>query len=269
MRGPLREAYELFDAIFARNAEDARRLEEFGVSGDKIEVTGDSKADAIIARRDAASDELPGLSALLAIDPEDAVFVAGSTHEGEDEVVLAAYGNLKNILSPRRARLIIAPRHPERAHAVAGLAKMAKNAGRVSLFSELRALCKPSMRGEGEPADIVVVDEIGILYGLYGLAAAAFIGGSLAPMGGQNILEPASWGVPVLHGPYMDDFAEPTRELDETGAAYRVDGAEAMELLWGRAARGELPEVLPSDGYFARQSGAARRSWDRIEKFLL
>ncbi|MDR3254195.1 MAG: 3-deoxy-D-manno-octulosonic acid transferase [Synergistaceae bacterium] len=256
MKSAIREAYELFDMILARSDEDARRIAAIGVSAAKIRVTGDSKIDAIIERRETASGELPLLAKRLSLGKEP-VFVAGSTRKGEDEVVLRAFAGLRSGPDTKGARLIIAPRHPEMA---AAIAKMASATGRVSLFSEL---------GEGEAPEIIVVDVIGALYGLYGLATAVFVGGSLVPSGGQNILEPASWGIPILHGPYMDDFAEPTAELDAFGAAYRVERAEDIEILWRGAALGALPDSSAiCTEYFASRSGAATRAWIYLERYL-
>ncbi|MDR1886056.1 MAG: 3-deoxy-D-manno-octulosonic acid transferase [Synergistaceae bacterium] len=261
-RGALREAYGLFDLILARGEEDGRRFEVLGADPGAIHVTGDCKVDAIIQRREAASEKIPALLEKLSrgFSGRASFFVAGSTHEGEDEAVIAAFREFRREAPPAGSMLIVAPRHPERAEAVAA---MAGSQFRVAMFSSL------TNRDSPEPPDIVIVDEIGALYDLYGVADAAFVGGSLVPKGGQNILEPASWGTPILHGPHMEDFAAPTAELDSLGAAHEVKCASEIASLWRKAALGELrPSAAAGRDYLASRSGAARRSWELVLPLL-
>ena len=260
----LKETYSLFDRIFARTTEDAERMYNMGIEEELIHVAGDCKVDAVMARRAAAADRVPRLREKLLLSGAEPCFVAGSTHSGEDEIVLEAFSRLRSGAdAPEGARLIIAPRHPERAAAVL---ELAKNHGSASLFSELDGT---GQKNQKDAPDIVVVDVIGVLFELYGLALSVFIGGSIVPSGGQNILEPASWGVPILHGPHMDDFAEPTARLDEDSCAYEVHSASEMESLWRRAARGELPDAVEGGAaYFADNSGASLSIWNHIERYL-
>lgn len=262
VHGLARLGYDLFDGILARGEEDARRLCMMGLREEKIHVVGDCKVDAIVARRAEADVRLPSLKKRLMLDEASPLFVAGSTHEGEEAVVLEAFSRLVSLGGVLAgARLVVAPRHPERAEAVA--ARSAKY-GRTVLFSRLGDL-----KGEETAPSIVVVDEIGVLFDLYGLAMSAFVGGSLVPRGGQNILEPAIWGIPVLHGPYMDDFAEPAARLDEDGRAYPIVSAEELAVLWRRAFEGTLSGGrAPERGYFSERSGAAERTWAYLQRHL-
>lgn len=261
-RSVLGEMYSLFDAIYARSDADAERLTALGADAANVFVAGDFKIDAILKRRDEASAQADALNSLLTGGGERTIFVAGSTHEGEDEILLDAFAevageNHQNILA-------IAPRHPERAAEVAALA--ADRGFNAVLLSELR------QREASGYSNVVVVDEIGVLYGLYGVAASAFIGGSLVPKGGQNILEPASWGIPVLHGPHMDDFAEAAAELDASQAAFEVRTAEDIAAHWRRAAEPSAltePVDLARIAYFSRNAGAAKRAWRDMGRFLL
>jgi 3-deoxy-D-manno-octulosonic-acid transferase len=247
----------MYDLILARGDEDARRLRAIGVDMKKVLVNGDVKVDAITEQRAACSKMLPGIASRVSLGGGP-MFVAGSTHEGEDEALIRAFLGIKSS-GVRGAMLAIAPRHPGRSRAVL---EMAGRGGRAALFSELSG-------GESPPPEIVIIDTIGPLYGFYGIAACAFIGGSLVPKGGQNILEPASWGVPVLHGPFMEDFAAPTAELDALGASYRVNGHEDIEALWRKAMLGELPDPsVHCAEYFSRKSGAAARAWAHLERYL-
>lgn len=260
LKGLLKEAYGLFDCILARSDGDAHRLLALGVAESRVHTAGDCKIDAIIERRKAVLPLLPSLRGKLSIHEHSPCFVAGSTHPGEEEIVLEAFAGLRNSSDAlREARLILAPRHPERAGDVRA---MAEKTGRTELFSSL-------MEESGNTgASIIIVDVIGVLFQLYALASSVFIGGSLVPKGGQNILEPAIWGTPVLHGPYMEDFAGPTSELDALGAAWPVCNAAEIETLWRKAWTGDLPGASGSDAYFSTRSGASEKSWQYMKKYL-
>lgn len=250
-RAWMRAAYSLFDEILPRSEEDARRLVEIGVADDVIGEPGDAKIDAALERRAASEDEARDAARIMRAGSRPCL-VAASTHDGEERASLDAYSAIGGAGSG--AALVIVPRHPERA---AQAAELAREHGRVALWSSLS-----SGEDRGEP-DIIVVDVIGVLFAIYASAAAVFIGGSIAPRGGQNILEPAAWGVPICHGPHMEDFSAPTRELDACGAAVEVDGADGIAAHWRASlASARAPRGLPS--YFEHNVGAAARIWGRI-----
>jgi len=141
------------------------------------------------------------------------VWVAGSTHAGEEALVLAAHAEL-----PPDVLLLLVPRHPERFDAVAQLLaqggwKFARRSGGAPPDAEVR---------------VVLVDSVGVLAALYAAADAAFVGGSLVPIGGHNLLEPAALGVPVLTGPFTANGREIAQLLLSQGAALQV--ADAREL---------------------------------------
>lgn len=244
--------YSLFTELYLRDEEDARRLAAVGVDEKKLHVLGDSKVDALLARKNAAARD--GWREKFGA-PERPIFIAGSTHTGEDEKVIAAFG----ILRKKRpdARLVIAPRHPERAGAVA------------SLVPEKYITMRLSTLAEGW--DVLIIDKIGVLFDIYGVACSAFVGGSFADKGGQNILEPFSWGVPVQYGPHMEDFAQASRAFLAMGAAAQVADEEELAGVWSRLAAdsgdGERWRRLSRD-YFARSCGASMRTWKLIKKYL-
>ena len=246
-----RELYELFTNIFLRDERDAERLRGIGVAESSLRVFGDSKIDALLARRNPASRDswIERLG-----QPERRIFMAGSTHEGEDEKVMEAFDILR--ASDPKARLIIAPRHPERAAEVEKLAACKYEVCRASrIFSGW---------------DVLVVDKIGVLFDLYGVSTAAFVGGSFADKGGQNILEPVSWGVPVQYGPHMEDFAAASAEFLRMGIASQVsDGAE-LGRIWTDIVQNSDNDIKYkqiSKDYFARTAGAAAKTWNEIIKF--
>ncbi|MEL6430439.1 MAG: glycosyltransferase N-terminal domain-containing protein [Planctomycetota bacterium] len=199
----------------------------------RVVVTGNVKPDGMRVREssltDAAFHDLSRDAGLGGTSPtERLVFVAGSTHEDEE---------LRFVRAARRvdpaARLIVVPRHPERSPSVqAALAAELPEDAAPELLSEVRE--------RGTPGDVhrpLIVDRIGVLERLYGLADVVFIGGSLVPHGGQNMMEPAAQGRPVLYGPHVDNFLVETRALEAAGAARRVADDAELERALGELAR--------------------------------
>lgn len=246
-----KEAYSLYTHLYMRSEEDAERLRAVGVPGGKLSVMGDSKTDALIARKDENMrrhwQELFG-------SPERPIFIAGSTHTGEDEIAYAAFETVRK--SVPGARLIIAPRHPERAARVKALAPEGL---KTALLSEYQ-----------EGWDALIIDSIGVLFELYGTARAAFVGGSFADKGGQNILEPFLWGTPVQFGPHTEDFAQAARAFISMGAARRVNGEDELAEAWTAAADGKASGRLAglSREYFGASRGASARAWDAVKNIL-
>ena len=150
------------------------------------------------------------------------------------------------------ARLILVPRHPERGSAVLALAEAAAPA---ALWTS----------GERD-RDILVVDRIGVLFDLYGIADSAFIGGSLVDKGGQNIMEPASFGIPFSHGPFMRDFVDSAKDLGERGVARQVADAGEIAAHWVESMNPEMREKARcgAESYFSALGGAVEESLDKI-----
>ncbi len=225
--------------VAAQSPADAERFAEIGVADSRIAITGNLKYDLEPPAVDA--DEIRRSIGCPADRP---IWVAGSTAEGEDAVVLEAFAALR-----RRhpdLLLILAPRHPERAESVAGLAR---DAGwNVAAWSRL------GDRRDGPPLpDLLLVDSVGQLSGLYAAAQVAFVGGSLVPRGGHNLLEPAGYGVPVLFGPHTHHVAEPAEALLAAGGAVRVTDAATL--------------VAAIDGWLTER-GAGRRAGERARGVL-
>ena len=198
----------------------------------------------------------------LGIAPGQEVLVAGSTHDGEEAVILEVYRKLLEIRPG--FKLILVPRHIERGEAVAQMVRQAGFADCIAM-SEIRA----GRRRREER--VVLVDVIGELYKVYSLATVVFCGGSLVPKGGQNILEAAAWGKVVFYGPFMDDFRDERALLEDAGAGIAVrTGEELFEKI------GELlanPDLLRRRGEAGRRAvaaskGAAERYADLIAEVL-
>lgn len=203
-------------SLFAVQTEaEAERLRSLGARAETVEVTGSIKFDLTIdPQLLLRATELRGQWQAT----ERPVWIAASTHEGEDEVVLAAHQQL--LASHPDALLILVPRHPERFNSVFELCKQQG-------FATVR-------RSSGEPVtadtSVLLGDTMGELLFLYALADSAFVGGSLVPNGGHNLLEPAALAKPVLSGPHLFNFLEIAAQLRSAGALAEVDDAQGLAL---------------------------------------
>ncbi len=249
-----------YDLIAAGTSQDYERLQAMGLDPGKLHLTGNLKCDRLLQGRDEAqAREFQGLlhGAGAASAEAEPVWLAASTHPGEEEMVLAAYQRLRG---PDPALLLVlAPRHPERAAALADL--LARCDLSFHLWSRLRAGL------ETRRSPVVLVDTIGDLFSLYGAADLAFVGGSLVPHGGQNILEPAAWGLAPIYGPNLQNFIWARAILETAGAGITV--TDAASLAEAAASLLRKPEPRRDLGARARAAltphqGAARRQAELI-----
>jgi len=205
-------ALNTFSRLYPQSASDAELLRKLGVNQDKLAEPGNLKFDA--ARMSGRSANLEQLRAKLTIQEGERVLVAGSTHEGEEVILGAVFAQLRQSLPG--LKLLVAPRHPHRAEEVR----------RVFLRDPLQVVFFSSL--PQERFDVAVVDEFGVLGSLYEFGDIAYVGGSLVPKGGQNPVEPAAVGKPVLFGPDMRDFSEVADLMLKEGGAIRVKTAEEL-----------------------------------------
>ncbi|MBF0295729.1 MAG: 3-deoxy-D-manno-octulosonic acid transferase [Magnetococcales bacterium] len=234
---------------------DAQRLIAMGASPHRVAVTGNIKYDQALRPPD--PERQAQLDARLPA-PGAPVWIAASTHPGEEEILLEVFARLAG--HPSAPRLILVPRHPERTREVAALLRRRQLA--FQLFS---ATC-----GSWE-SPVLLVDEIGWLAVLYRLAHLVFIGGTLVPHGGQNMLEAAAWGAPILMGPATFNFREIADQLLQAGGAALVHDADELHariitLL-------ETPEQRQRMGEAARSvipanAGALERTLAAIEALM-
>jgi 3-deoxy-D-manno-octulosonic-acid transferase len=219
---------------------DAERIIRMGAPPDRVYVTGNTKFDAAFA------DPEPGIEGTvrsnLDIPATAKVIVAGSTHPGEHETVLEAFYTLLQDFSD--LLLILVPRHVEK---VPRLLASMQERGMPQPF--LRSAVSNGERRNGR--SVIVVDTTGELFSMYSVADIVFIGGSLVPKGGQNILEPAAWGKPVLFGPSMEDFRDAKNAFLKVGCGFQVrDCAELQAAM----------RKLLSDPVYARACGERGRA---------
>ncbi len=251
---------DYFEIVAAGSPLDFTRFASLGLSPPRLNLTGNLKVDRLFKPRQDGSQPPEKFAAYLKGGGAP-VFLAASTHPGEEEVIMAAYHKL---LSPYPALLLVlAPRHPERA---ADLGRLLDQRG---LPHQFWSRIKSGQEPRRQP--VVLIDTIGDLFALYGLADAAFVGGSLIPHGGQNILEPAAWGLAPLYGPHLTNFRWAQSLLEEAGAGLTVRDAPSL----AAAVQNLLdhPETRRSLGDQARAAltphqGAARRTAELIVRLV-
>ncbi len=239
-------------SIGAQTPEDAGRFVALGAAESRVRVTGNVKFDLEIpASVVAAGRELRGGCA-----PGRPVWIAGSTHEGEETAALAAHATIRS--RHPSALLLLVPRHPQRFEAVRALLT---KSGRTCAKRSSGAL--PSVQDE-----VYLVDTIGELQMFYAAADVAFVGGSLVPVGGHSLLEPALLGLPVIAGPWTQNAREVAELLARAGALATVrDGdqlaARVIECF-------DDPDGARADGAKGRDAVAANRgAVDRVVEMVL
>lgn len=205
-----------FAGICTQSMADAERFRSLGVPSGRITVTGNIKFEQ--AGQFMPAPEIENLQRSIHIQPSQKVILAGSTHKGEEAILLEVFTKMKKEFS--KLLLIVAPRDPERAGSVQ---RIFESAGfHTVLMRKLDKIAPDST------FDVIVVDALGVLKKLYALADVAFVGGSLVACGGHNPLEPAVFCKPVIFGHDMSDFAEISNMLVAAGGAFRVQDAESL-----------------------------------------
>jgi 3-deoxy-D-manno-octulosonic-acid transferase len=247
------------ERFLAQTPEDAARLGEMGAPEGSVEVTGNLKYDA---EQPVFGPFGVWLEEQMRRQERWPVVVAGSVVAEEEEAVLAAYDILQR--QWRHALLILAPRKPDRFEAAAAIATAdGWHAVRRSTIDFAAPL--------DENADVIVLDTIGELAGLYLLADAAFVGGSLVPAGGHNILEPAWFAKPPVFGPSMENFRDMAAQFLSAQAAVQVSSGPQLGAVWVQLIQNNtLRERMGKAALqlSERNRGATARSLDRIAEVL-
>jgi 3-deoxy-D-manno-octulosonic-acid transferase len=257
----LKPTLSRLDLVAAQSEEYADRFVALGAEPRRVRATGSIKYDGL--ESDRGNARTIALRQALGLTTSEIVFVAGSTMEGEEEAALDAYRTLRP--EHRGLRLVLVPRHPERFDAVAALIAARGEPG----WRRSRGV--PAPRG-AEPPPVLLVDTVGELSAVWGLADVAYVGGSLrSGRGGQNMMEPAAYGASVMFGTHTENFREATERLLAAGAARRIASAE--ELIAGLRADLDDPEAAHERGQAARrlvlaQNGAASRTASALEELI-
>jgi 3-deoxy-D-manno-octulosonic-acid transferase len=252
----------------ARSKADACRFLELGIDEERVLVTGNIKYDSLPVEE--CPEERERLSRLFNIGPDDLVLVGGSTHPGEEEILLRVFKTLKPEL--QNLRLILVPRHIERVPEVeetvvaSGLPYLKRS--KLS-FGETDESNKKVIPSESE--SIIIVDTVGELEHIYSLAHCVFVGKSLKGVGGQNVMEPAGLGRPIIFGPHTENFLEESNLLLESGGARKVNNeGELLEAVRDSLTCRQLAEAM---GQRAREAvlkhrGATQRSINVLKRLI-
>jgi len=251
--GPL---FKTFGYIVMQTVADARKVERLGVSADRLLDLGNLKYGVLAESADQEGKGKDGSGPAAFGRAAKYLWVAGSTHSGEEEILLRAYKKLREDYD---LSLVIAPRNIERG---AEIASLAADFG----FKPVRR--SEGVRGGG---DLVVLDTLGELAGVYKEADFAFIGGSLVRERGHNPLEPAVFAKPVVFGPHMEDFAEIADDLLKVGGAVRVDDEDALALIiskWISNKKERLAAGTKAAGLVKEQRGVTERYVELVARVI-
>lgn len=241
-----RRVFEHVGRFCMQSETDAERMRAIGADASRVEVTGNLKFDQRIPSVQPAPLPLP---------PGARVITAGSTHRGEEAVVLDIFKRLRERFP--ELLLILAPRHPERFEEVAGLIHAAG------------LDCRRRTAQSGAIRDVLLLDTIGELWSFYALCDIAFVGGSLVRVGGHNLLEPAAMKKPVIFSRYMFNFKEISQALMDAGGGIMVKDptelyARMEELLSDPTHARSIGERAYS--VIAANSGATRRTLESLDR---
>jgi 3-deoxy-D-manno-octulosonic-acid transferase len=256
--------FRIFRFISMQTVADAKKMIELGVSEDKVKALGNLKYDAVLPDTVGWDHEQRPTSFYrqqFGISPEKVVWIAGSTHTGEEVAILSSCKRL-SLLFPDLF-LVVAPRDIERAGEIKETA--------VKLGLTVRRRSAPFQDEEFPGAPLLILDTMGELSRMYSFCDIAFIGGSLVPDGGHNPLEPAAFAKPILFGPYMDDFTEISSDLLEKDAAIVChDEEEIFEILKKLLVNSTLRKKMGEDAQalFLQHRGVTKRHIEIIQFIL-
>jgi 3-deoxy-D-manno-octulosonic-acid transferase len=253
--GLLRKVLANVDLFLAQTEQDAERLKDIGGSAERVRVAGNLKFDIPVPAAPAIVERLRNSIAESGAGP---VLVCGSTVEGEEPLLLKAFENV--LVRHPRAVMILAARHPERFSEVAALLEK----------MSIRFWRRSAWNGEALNGGVLLLDTIGELAALYALADVAFVGGSLVPRGGHNIIEPAQYGVATVVGNHTENFRDIVSLFQRNDAVRIVGPAELplvlMDLLANDAERKALGQRAAET--MRTQMGATARSADALQELL-
>jgi 3-deoxy-D-manno-octulosonic-acid transferase len=246
--------------------EDAQRIAAIGAPRDKIQVTGNIKFDRSLVEEAAVGNDRSDLETAFLADGTGApLIVAGSTHPGEEEILLEALRKVRGIPELSKTRLLLAPRHPERFGEVADIVAR-------SGFKMSRRTAAASTQ---TCSDILLLDTLGELAAAYRFAMIAFVGGTLVSRGGHSIMEPALYSKAIVTGPSMENFRAVADEFSKNNGIRQIQARQEdrdrqveqlsqafIHLLMDANAR----ETLGKNAFsiLDRNRGAARISADQI-----
>jgi 3-deoxy-D-manno-octulosonic-acid transferase len=252
--------------LMMQSDEDARRITAIGAPREKIMVSGNIKFDKNLIEKTITGQDAADLeTSFLGNNQDSPLIVAGSTHAGEERILLATLRRVRQIPGLARTRMLLAPRHPERFHEVAGLVRQSGYAMRRRTESQNLEY----------PAEVLLLDTLGELAAAYRFATVAFVGGTLIRRGGHSIMEPALFAKAIVTGPSMENFRGIVKEFREHNGIHQISAGQEdrglqieqltqafVDLLQNRNAR----EALGKNAFsiLDKNRGAAQFSAEQI-----
>jgi 3-deoxy-D-manno-octulosonic-acid transferase len=247
LRGFLRRVLNDATVFLMQSDRDASRLLQLGADADRVIVTGNLKYDFGSAEPTAFSS---WLAEALARSNRHPVIVAGSVVAGEESMVLQAFAEVHKHF--RNALLVLAPRKPERFDVAA---RIVEEAGETIVRRSSIVPAEKDGVAFADSTSVLLLDSVGELASIYALSDVVFVGGSLVPSGGHNILEPAACGKAPIFGPSMENFREMAESFREAGAGLQVNDAPSLAAAW--------MGLLQDDGKSSRMGAAAQEQVER------
>lgn len=247
----MKRVLSFIDCFGMQSEADAERIRTFGVNDARIQVIGSFKFDAN------PSTAKPGWLSLI----RSPVIVAGSTHDGEEELMISAFTDLRADFPD--LNLVLAPRHPERFPLVEDVLRSRS----VSFLK--RSLVREGEREEEIRGTIILLDTIGELAAVYQIASLAVIGKSFRGYGGQNPLEPAFWGVPVICGPHMENFPV-IQDFCRAGGAVQVTEKRLAQVLRELLGSPEKAKAMgeKAQAIYNQKAGAVEKAMELIARYV-
>jgi 3-deoxy-D-manno-octulosonic-acid transferase len=257
-----KECLKYISLFLMQTEEDRKRILEIGGEPEKVKAVGNLKFDQTFPLF--TREALTRIAKTLGLHGTEKILIAGSTHSGEEKILVSLYKELKE-MTPHLV-LILAPRHLERLEEVEEI--LVKES---MTWVRKTALSPGAGPSEQNHPEVILLDTMGELMGIYSLGTLVFVGGSLVPIGGHNPLEPLFFKKCVLFGPYMFNFLEISSRLIEDGGAIQVSGKENLcsqlkWLLFDEGARKKVGEK--GHQFLQRHQGTTERMFEEIQPFL-
>jgi 3-deoxy-D-manno-octulosonic-acid transferase len=259
-----KECLKYVSLFLMQTREDQTRIIEIGAESDKTRIVGNLKFDQTFPSFN--QEALANLAKSIGLQGKEAILIAGSTHPGEEEILLSLFKELRKIHS--HLILILAPRHLVRLEEVERILEKES----MSWVRRTSLAMDQDHQKQKEPPEVILLDTMGELMSLYSLGTLVFVGGSLVPIGGHNPLEPLFFKKCVLFGPYMFHFLEISRRLVEEGGAIQANGIEDLSTHMKRLLKDVRTRRDTGErGYqfLKRHQGATERIFKEMRPFLV
>lgn len=245
----LKNVLDKIDNFYMQTPLDKERIETIGADSSKVFVTGNLKFD--IELQNYSEEEKNELKEIIKAEGRK-IFVAGSTRTGEDEVILDAFGHLKDYM------LVLVPRHLDRIEKIEDL--LIKRKIKFSKYSSC-------LEGKLEKSEVIIVDKMGVLRKFYSVCDTAFVGGTLVNIGGHSLLEPLFYRKTPIFGKYLQNVKDIADEILKRGIGFKVDSSEDIAVSIGEIDNGHV-KTEEIEKFFAANQNTAQKIINEINKLV-